>query len=225
MFLSLRLAALTTVLFISHVYGLVIPLDKRFVPFFLFLVSWQPLIGRWIEIPGINFVTVMLNSVIVNTETPPSLVLMTRSPPVETFLLVRIILFFSLVNIFSQWNNYSWQDTRGGCADSTNDGGEVVASAGSHVRSKTFFLTFLFFIHSWGCVYFLGIGKTFTSATLVSLSFIIMVLYERTNSSNLFLLSYYSLRKFSIISQIHWAKNLDYTALFNNSLSSMVEKS
>lgn len=33
MFLSLRLAALTTVLFLSHVSGLVIPLDKRFVSF------------------------------------------------------------------------------------------------------------------------------------------------------------------------------------------------
>ena len=92
----------------------------------------------------------MLNSVIVNTETPHSLVLMTRSLPVEPFLLVRIS-FFSL-DFFSQWNNYSCQDTRGGCEYSTNDGGEVVASAGSHVRSKPFSLPI--FIHSWGWGYF-----------------------------------------------------------------------
>ena len=154
MFLSLRLAALTSVLFISHVFGLAIPpqLVKRFVLFFFFSMRWQTQTCIRILKKGTNFATVMHPSVIGNTETSPSLELMIHLLPAETLLRVRNFcslsspvgkfIFFSLSHNMC---NYSRQDAGGGCKCSANDGCEVVASTGPHVRSKHSF----FFVHGF----------------------------------------------------------------------------
>jgi uncharacterized membrane protein YwaF len=72
MFLSLRLAALTPILFISHVFGLVVPLVRRFV---FFLRGFYSL-ALTIDHLATNFAMVMQHYATVNTETPLSLVLM-----------------------------------------------------------------------------------------------------------------------------------------------------
>ena len=69
MFVSLRLAALTSTLFISHVFGRAIP-----------LVSFQLML--WFvefDCSELNFVMVMQDIVIVRTETSPLSALMTKT--------------------------------------------------------------------------------------------------------------------------------------------------
>ena len=108
MFLSSRLAALSTLsitLFISNVFGLVIPLEKRFVSTLSSLLDSYAGISTdvfeffFIEI---NFVMVVQNFALVNTETSPLPALMTHSLPAKTLLRVRI----KFAKIPSRWGRF-----------------------------------------------------------------------------------------------------------------------
>lgn len=77
---------------------------------------------------------VMQSFAVVHTEMSPFSALMTHSLPAKTLSRVRMKLFFAVGYIFTI--DYSGKNAGGRCDCSVDDGREVVAAPGPHVRSS-----------------------------------------------------------------------------------------